>query len=129
MYINIRKLDSYFIPFAKINSRWIKNWNVKNKTLNLKIKDTQNRASLVAQWLRIHLPRQGTQVRVLVGEDLTCHRATKPMWHNCWACEPQLLSSCTTTTEDRTPRAHALQQERPWEARAPQQRVAPARSN
>ena len=42
--------------------------------------------SLVVQWLRIHLLMQGTWVRALVGEDLTCHRATKPMHHNCWAC-------------------------------------------
>ena len=39
-------------------------------------------ASLVAQWLRIHLPMQGTGVRVLVWEDPTCRRATKPVRHN-----------------------------------------------
>ena len=39
-------------------------------------------ASLVAQWLRIHLPMQGTRVQVLVQEDLTCHGATKPVRHN-----------------------------------------------
>ena len=38
--------------------------------------------SLVAQWLRIHLPMQGTQVRALVREDPTCRGATKPMRHN-----------------------------------------------
>ena len=38
--------------------------------------------SLVAQWLRIHLPMQGTRVQSLVWEDSTCHRATKPMRHN-----------------------------------------------
>ena len=37
--------------------------------------------SLVAQWLRIHLPRQGTQVQALVREDPTCHGAVKPV-HN-----------------------------------------------
>ena len=42
--------------------------------------------SLVAQWLRICLPVQGTQVRALVREDPTCHRATKPVRHNYWAC-------------------------------------------
>ena len=42
-------------------------------------------ASLVAQWLRIRLPMQGTQVRALVREDLTCRRATKPVRHNYWA--------------------------------------------
>ena len=40
------------------------------------------RASLVAQWLRIRLPMQGTWVQVLVREDPTCHGATKPVCHN-----------------------------------------------
>ena len=34
--------------------------------------------SLVVQWLRVHLPVQGTQVQSLVWKDPTCHRATKP---------------------------------------------------
>ena len=38
--------------------------------------------SLVVQWLRIHLPMQGTGVRALVWKDPTCHRATKPVRHN-----------------------------------------------
>ena len=38
--------------------------------------------SLVAQWLRIRLPMQGTQVRALVQEDPTCCGATKPVRHN-----------------------------------------------
>ena len=42
----------------------------------------QKRASLVAQWLRIHLPMQGTRVQALVREDPTCHGATKPVRHN-----------------------------------------------
>ena len=41
------------------------------------------RASLVAQWLRILLPMQGTRVRALVQEDPTCCGATKPVCHNC----------------------------------------------
>ena len=44
--------------------------------------------SLVAQWLRIHLPMQGTRVRALVREDPTCRRATKPVRHNYCALEP-----------------------------------------
>ena len=40
-------------------------------------------ASLVAQWLRICLPMQGTRVRALVWEDPTCRGATKPVSHNC----------------------------------------------
>ena len=39
-------------------------------------------ASLVAQWLRIRLPVEGTQVRALFQEDPTCHGATKPECHN-----------------------------------------------
>ena len=42
-----------------------------------------SRASLVAQWLRICLPMQGTWVRALVWEDPTCCGATGPVSHNC----------------------------------------------
>ena len=49
------------------------------------IKEHKVWASLVAQWLRIHLPMQGTRVRALVREDPTCRGATKPMHHNYWA--------------------------------------------
>ena len=43
-------------------------------------------AFLVAQWLRICLPMQGTQVQALVWEDPTCRGATRPVSHNYWAC-------------------------------------------
>ena len=39
-------------------------------------------ASVVAQWLRICLPMQGTRVRAPVWEDPTCHGATGPVSHN-----------------------------------------------
>ena len=55
-------------------------------------------ASLVAQWLRICLPMQGTRVQALVWEDPTCRGATRPVSHNYWACAS---GAC------------ALQQERP----------------
>ena len=42
--------------------------------------------SLVVQWLRIHLPMQGTQVRSLAQEFFTCHRATKSMCHKWSLC-------------------------------------------
>ena len=73
-------------------------------------------ASLVAQWLRICLSMQGTQVRALVWEDPTCRGATRPVSHNYWACAS---GAC------------APQQERPWqwEARAPRWRVVPACRN
>ena len=40
------------------------------------------RTSLVVQWLRVHLPMQGIQVRSLVWEDSTCLEATKLVCHN-----------------------------------------------
>ena len=75
-----------------------------------------SRASLVAQWLRICLPLQGTRVRALVWEDPTCRGATRSVSHNYWACAS---GAC------------APQQERPrqWEARAPRWRVTPACHN
>ena len=73
-------------------------------------------ASLVAQWLRIRLPMQGTWVRALVWEDPTCRRAARPVSHNYWAC-----ASGTCAPQWERPRQ--------WEARAPRWRVAPARRN
>ena len=43
---------------------------------------TKEGTSLVAQWLRICLPMQGTRVQALVWEDPTCRGATKPESHN-----------------------------------------------
>ena len=65
------------------------------------------RASLVVQWLRIHLPMQGNRVQSLVWEDPTCHGAAGPMSCGRWACAS---GACT------------LQRERPqqWEACVPQ---------
>ena len=37
--------------------------------------------SLVAQWLGIRLPVQGTRVQALVQEDPTCRGATEPVRH------------------------------------------------
>ena len=128
---------------------WLRRWFVVFKM-------SPERTSLVVQWLRIHLPVQGTWVWSLIREDPTCRGAAKPERHNYWACAlepashnygahvpqllkpagssarvPQLLSPRAATTEARAPRAHAPQQEKPlqWEACAPQRRVAPARHN
>ena len=94
-------------------------WLHATTWMNLKCILTQkviHGSSLVAQWLRIRLPMQGTWVRALVWEDPTCPGATRPVSHNCWACASG---------------ARAPQQERPrwWEARAPRWRVAPACRN
>ena len=48
---------------------------------NLQYKKT-NRASLVAQWLRVCLPMWATRVRALGQEDPTCRGAAGPMRHN-----------------------------------------------
>ena len=45
-------------------------------------KKEKNRASLVAQWLGVCLPMQGTRVRALVGEDPTCRGAAGPVSHS-----------------------------------------------
>ena len=70
---------------------------------------------------------QGTRVQALV-QDPTCQGATKPVSHNYWACP---LEPASHNYWALVPRARALQQEKPlqWEARAAQQRVAPARHN
>ena len=45
----------------------------------------KSKDGLIAQWLRIHLPMQGTWFWSLVWEDSTSCRATKPICHNYWA--------------------------------------------
>ena len=67
--------------------------------------------SLVVQWLRIHLPTQGTQVQSLIWEGPTCTTA-------CESCVLQWLRSHL--------RACASQQEKlpQWEASTSQQRVS-----
>ena len=79
-------------------------------------------ASLVAPWLRICLPVQGTWVRSLVWEDPTCCRATKPVHHNYWACAleptshnywahaPQLLKPACLEPVLRSKRSHCSEE-------------------
>ena len=62
---------------------WLnKLWCVYKMEYYVVIKNDILGASLVAQWLRVCLPMQATQVRALVWEDPTCRGATKPMRHN-----------------------------------------------
>ena len=66
---------------TKISHAATKTQHSQMNKINIK-KKKKNRNFLVAQWLRIHLPTQGTRVRALVREDPTCCRATKPVRHN-----------------------------------------------
>ena len=76
--------------------------------------------SLVAQWLGVRLPLQGTRVRALVREDPTCRGADGPVrrccWacalepasHSCWAREPQLLKPARLEPGSTTGEATAV---------------------
>ena len=100
-----------------------------------KKKRTYYRAFLVVQWLRIRLPMQRTWVRSVIQDDSTCHRATKPMPHNYWACAlepttgnywvhmPQLLKPMCLEPVLCNKRSHC--NEKP---EYHSQRVAPART-
>ena len=98
---------------------------------------------LVVQWLRVLLPMQGTQVQALVREDPTCHRATKPVCHNYWACVleptshnywahvPQLLKStclepvlCNKRSHRNEKPAHHNQEQSPLTATRESPRAA-----
>ena len=92
--------------------------------------------SLVVERLRTRLLMQGTRVRALVREDPTCHRATKLVCHNYWACAlepvshnywahmPQLQKPAHPE-----PRLRNKDKSPQWEAHTPQWRVAPACRN
>ena len=65
-------LSRLALPYGQFSSESIHYW--------LFLRDLGT--SLVVQWLRIHLPMKGTQVRSLAREDPTCRGATKPVRHN-----------------------------------------------
>ena len=74
------------IPTSKMwqYSQKLQSWNQSNEEISV-LKTKTPGTSLVAQWLRICLPVQGTRVQALVQEDPTCCGATKPVRHNYWA--------------------------------------------
>ena len=88
-------------------------WGKRTQKTSL---NTWERASLVAQWLRIHLPMQGTWVRALAQEDPTCRGATKPVRHNYWGCA---LEPVSHNYWARVPRARAPQQRKATTMRSP----------
>ena len=63
----------------------------------------------MVQWLRIHLPRQGTQVQSLVQEDPTRCKATKPTHQDYWNPHPRAYAPwqeerCSEKPEHRSRR-------------------------
>ena len=78
-------LEMYNLP--RLNQEEIENMNrpIISTEIETVIKSSNKKspgASLVAQWLTICLPMQGTRVRALVWEDPTCCGATRPVSHN-----------------------------------------------
>ena len=76
-----------------------------------------------AQWLRIHLPVQGTWVQSLAREDSTCRGAAKPMCHSYWACTLEPMSHnywslCALEPTRHNYWAHAVQLPKPACSRA-----------
>lgn len=71
-------------------------------TLSIK---AQKETCLVAEWVRIRMPMQGTQVRSLVQEDTTSCRATKPMHCNTHEKPITHTRSPRTATREKSPLA------------------------
>ena len=73
----------YFCPkhYVKLEKQYILEY-ILCGSIYMKFKYRPDWASLVAQWLRVCLPMQGTRVRALVWEDPTCRGATGPVCHN-----------------------------------------------
>ena len=79
---HLKRENSIQIPRLYVKKHWA--CNLKQCTMQKQHSEFSSitGTSLVAQWLRIRLPMQGTWVRALVQEDPTCCGATKPVRHN-----------------------------------------------
>ena len=66
-------------------------------------KNLCSETSLMVQWIKIRLPRQGIGVWSLIQEDSTGCGATKPESHNSWACVPWSLYFTREAIEMRRP--------------------------
>ena len=85
--------------FPHLPTLWLNLLDLKYLRQDYILQKSFPRTSLVAQWLRIRLPMQGTQVRALVREDPTCRGATKPV-------VPQLLKPARLEPVLRNKRSH-----------------------
>ena len=124
---NLKRSERYFSGSSEALGSSLRPGGVKHLLkwwLNLCFRHL-TRNSLVAWWIRIRLPTQGTWIRSLVKEDSTCCGATKPVCHNYWAhtLEPMNHNywACMPHSWAHMPRACALPREQPphWEAHAP----------
>ena len=78
---NLINIKSFNLCSKSENCLIFFSFNLSQATFPIQVKNTLG-ASLVAQWLRICLPMQGTRVRALVWEDPTCRGAARPVSHN-----------------------------------------------
>ena len=83
---NLEEMDKFLEKHSllRVNQEEIENINrpITSTEIETVIKNLPTGASLVAQWLRVYLPMQGTWVRALVWEDPTCCGAAGPVSHN-----------------------------------------------
>ena len=88
--INFNKFSFSYNPFAFSINKW-------HIWVLLYYKTYALGASLVVQWLRICLLKQGTWVLSLVLEDPRCRKPAKPTHHNYWAgaLEPTICDCWT----------------------------------
>ena len=130
---NGRKYLNHVTDEGFVSRKTMYSYNSIIKRQVTQFKNEQRRASLVAQWLRIRLPVLEKWVQFLIQEDPPCCRATKPVYHNYWACAPE-PGSCNywahvpQLLNPKSPRACAVQQEKPslqWEACTSQLVISP----
>ena len=91
----LKKRDAVAMYRGRVKERRGRELEKQNK--ERKTNERIEGASLVAQWLRIRLPMQGTRVQALVRKDPTCRGPTKPTSHNYWS--PCAWSPCSATRE------------------------------
>ena len=102
----------------------------------LLLRNSKAQTFLVAQWIRMCLPMQGTRVQSVLWEDSTSWGATKPMHHNhwahalehaslnYWACKLQRLKPMHLESAFRNKRSHRREARTPQLERSPRSLVS-----